>query len=200
MMIAPDKSLKVGQYVMAGDLFTKGFPAGGGPCRCSSTCCSGGVYVDRSERDVILAHRDVIAKEMDETQDPNPAKWFEAEEMDDPDFPSGKCVGTEVVNDKCVFLDKAGRCAIQLAAVNKGLHKWALKPLFCVLFPIEITNGVVGFDDMLQEQESCCSVQPEFEIPFFEGCREELEHLVGKEGFAMMQDHYAILRKGMSQP
>jgi hypothetical protein len=133
---------------------------------------------------------------MDQTQDPDPATWFEAEELDDPDFPTGRCVGTEVVNDKCVFLDKAGRCAIQLAAVNNGLHKWALKPLFCILFPIEITNGVVGFDDMLQSQESCCSVDPEFEIPFFEGCREELEHLVGKEGFALMRDHYTILRKG----
>jgi hypothetical protein len=149
---------------------------------------------------VVLAHRDLIAKQMDETQDPDPTKWFETEEIDDPDFPSGKCVGTEVVNDKCDFLDKAGRCAIQLAAVNSGLHKWALKPLFCILFPIEITNGVVGFDDMLQEQESCCSVQPEFEIPFFEGCREELEHLVGKEGYALMQDHYTILRKGTSPP
>jgi hypothetical protein len=199
-MIAPDKSLKVGDFVMSGDLFTKGFPAGGGPCRCSSTCCSGGVYVDKRERDVVLAHREIIAQQMDETQDPNPDAWFEKEEIEDPDFRSGVCIGTEVVNDKCVFLDKAGRCAIQMAAVKMGMHKWALKPLFCILFPIEITNGVVGFDDMLQEQESCCSAQPEFEVPMFEGCREELEHLVGKEGYALMQDHYSILRKGTSQP
>jgi hypothetical protein len=199
-MIAPDNSLKVGRFVIDGGLFTKGFPSGGGPCRCSSTCCAGGVLVDKTEHDVILAHHDLIARHMDETQVTDHMKWFESEEVHDTDFASGKAVGTEVINEKCAFLDKTGRCSIQLAAVSSGMHKWALKPLFCVLFPIEISNGVVSFDDMLQNQEACCSVGGEFDIPLFEGCREELEHLVGKEGYARMQDHYKELKKGPVHP
>ena len=79
---------------------------------------------------------------MDETQTADPAHWFEPEEQDDDDFPSGRCVGTRVLNDKCAFLDRFGRCTLQVAATRvRGLHRWALKPLFCILYPIEIRQG-----------------------------------------------------------
>jgi len=193
-VIAPDKSLKVEQYTMSGELFTRGFPAGGGPCSCSSACCEGGVFVDVKEREVIIAHRELIARHMDATQSTDPARWFEPGVVEDPDFPSGQCVGTEVVNDKCAFLDGAGRCSLQNAAVAAGLHKWAIKPLFCILYPIEISNETVSFDDMLQDEQSCCSIGQSFSVPLFRACREELVHLVGEEGFAAMEEHYATLQ------
>lgn len=199
-MIAPDKSLTVKEYTMSGELFTRGFPASGGPCNCSSACCEGGVFVDLRERDVIMAHKTLITGHMDETQSVDPANWFEPEEHDDEDFPSGRCVGTRVLNDKCAFLDKSGRCSLQVAALGSGLHKWALKPLFCILYPIEIGNGVVSFDDMLQEEESCCTASATFAMPIFQGCREELIHLVGEDGFALMEAHYAGLQGQGAQP
>ncbi len=180
---------------MSGELFTRGFPASSGPCTCSSACCEGGVFLDLRERDVIMAHKTLIAGHMDEKQDADPANWFETEEHDDEDFPSGRCVGTRVLNDKCAFLDRSGHCTLQVSATDSGLHKWALKPLFCILYPIEIGNGVVSFDDMLQEEESCCTVSSRFDIPLFEGCREELVHIVGDDGFAAMEAHYAGLQK-----
>jgi hypothetical protein len=194
-VIVPDKSMQVNQYTMSGELFSKGFPAGGGPCTCSSVCCEGGVYVDLRERDVIMAHRELIAAEMDETQVADPSAWFDAKEEADTDFPSGRCVGTQVIHNKCAFLDRMGRCSIQRAAVHKGLHKWALKPLFCVLYPIEITSHVVSFDDMLQAEQSCCTVETTFDVPIFEGCKEELVHLVGEEGFELMRAHFAALQQ-----
>ena len=193
-MIAPDKSLQVKQYTMSGELFTSGFPAGGGPCTCSSVCCSGGVYVDLRERDVVMAHREIIAAQMDDTQVKDPSVWFDTDVEEDADFPSGRCIGTQVINDKCAFLDREGRCAIQLAAVKAGMHKWALKPLFCILYPIEITNRVVSFDDMLQEEQPCCTIGTTFDVPVFEGCAEELVHLVGEDGLAAMRAHYAALQ------
>lgn len=192
-MITPDRSLKVQHYTMSGELFTRGFPAGGGPCTCSAVCCEGGVFVDPRERDAILAHRELIAAEMDETQHRVPGDWFEAEEHEDPDFPSGLCVGTKVVNDKCAFLDAAGRCVLQTAALHAGMHPWAFKPLFCVLYPIEIAGGIVSFDNMLQDEQSCCSVATAFDIPLYQACREEIVHLVGEEGYAEMNAHYAAL-------
>jgi hypothetical protein len=200
MTITPDKSLTIKQYTIAGELFTKGFPAGGGPCTCSSACCEGGVFVDLHERDVIVAHKELIAAQMDGTQSTDPSTWFEEGEHEDDDFPSGRCVGTQVIHDKCAFLDGLGRCTIQLAAVNAGMDKWALKPLFCVLYPIEITNGTVSFDDMLQSEESCCTIGTSFEIPLFEGCREELVHLIGEEGFAAMRTHYQAMRTSGAHP
>ncbi len=194
-MITPDKSLKIQKYTMAGELFTRGFPAGGGPCTCSAVCCEGGVFVDLQERDAILAHREIIAASMDDTQQRDPGAWFESEEHEDPDFPSGTCVSTQVINDKCTFLDGAGRCVLQTAALHAGMHRWAFKPLFCVLYPIEIASGVVSFDNMLQDDQSCCSVLPEFEVPLYQACREEIVHLVGEEGYTEMNEHYASLQQ-----
>jgi hypothetical protein len=192
-MITPDMSLRLGAYTMSGELFAKGFQKGGGPCTCTSVCCEGGVYVDLHEREVIMAHRDIIIRQMDGTQSTDPSRWFERTVADDPDFPSGQCVGTEVINDKCAFLDGAGRCCLQKAAMAEGMDKWAIKPLFCVLYPIEISGGTVSFDEMLQDEESCCTIGASFEVPMFKACREELIHLVGEEGYAAMEEHFASL-------
>lgn len=193
-MITPDSSLRIGKYTMSGELFSKGYRTGSGPCSCSSVCCEGGVFVDLHERDVIIAHRDLIARQMDQTQTTDSSRWFEAEVLDDTDFQSGQCVGTRVINDKCAFLDSAGRCCLQNAAAAEGMHKWAIKPLFCILYPIEISGNTVSFDEMLQEEESCCTIGTPFEVPLFKACREELVHIVGEEGYAEMEQHYDALR------
>jgi hypothetical protein len=188
-------SIQVGSLTFANELFENGYPAGHSPCACVSECCAGGVFIDLKERDVILEHQEMIVRRMDETQTTDVSRWFEPEVQEDPDYPSGQCIGTEVYGDKCVFLDKAGRCAIQLAAVAEGLDRWAWKPMYCVLYPIEISEGVVGFNPMLQGEQRCCSVKSQFEVPLFQACRAELVHLIGNEGFAALEEHYRGLEK-----
>jgi Fe-S-cluster containining protein len=150
----------------------------------------GGVYVDTTERIRILQYQQVIAKYLDETQPHDPALWFEDREFEDPDFPSGRCVGTREVNGKCAFLDKQKRCSLQVAAVEEGLHRWFFKPMYCVLFPIEISERMIRFDDLLQGDEACCSVTGDYEMPLFEVCKDELVHLLGEEGFGQLREHY----------
>lgn len=178
---------------MSPDFFTKGYAAGAGPCTCTSKCCSGGVYADIKERDRIIEYKELIKKHMDETQSLDETTWFDPEETEDDDFPSGRAIGTSVHNNKCVFLNKHGHCSIQAASVANGMDRWAIKPIFCILFPVEISGNVIGFDDMLQEDESCCTITKAFEVPMFEACKDELVHLVGQDGFAVIQNHYAAV-------
>jgi hypothetical protein len=152
------------------------------------------VYADVAERDKVMANADVIRRYMDETQPTDPGQWFEQGESDDPDFPSGRCVGTSEVNDKCAFLDKAGRCSLQVAAQGEGLHRWHFKPLYCVLYPIEITERTVRFDDLLQGDEQCCSVSERFQVPLFQACKDELTHLLGEDGYSAMLEHYQAIQ------
>ena len=182
--------LRVGALTFSDELFDNGYPAGQSPCSCASQCCEGGVNIDLREQEVILAHQDQIARQMDETQTRDVSAWFEKEIQEDADYPSGYSVGTEVHGDKCVFLDKMGRCAIQLAAVAEGLDRWAWKPMYCVLYPIEISEGMVSFNPMLQGEQQCCSVRKAFQIPLFMACRAEIVHLIGEEGFAALEEHY----------
>jgi hypothetical protein len=137
----------------------------------------------------------MIKKHLDETQLSDEALWFEGEETVDHDFASGKCIGTREHNNKCVFLDRQGRCSLQVAAVEAGMDRWAIKPLFCILFPIEITDGIVSFDDLLQDEQPCCTVGERFEIPVFRACRDELTHLLGEEGYQQLEDHYRTLQQ-----
>jgi hypothetical protein len=152
------------------------------------------VYADVREKENILDHKDMIRKYMDETQSPDEALWFEDRESEDTDFPSGRCIGTREINDKCAFLDRGGRCTLQIAATEEGMHKWALKPLFCILYPIEISNNVVSFDDMLQDEQHCCSISSDFQVPLFEACKDELVHLLGETGFTSLQGYYDAAR------
>ncbi len=194
-MNAQEPSFVVKGYTIAPELFQKGFPEGGGPCSCMSRCCQGGVYVDIRERDRILDVKERIKQQMDWSQTRDENRWFEAETIDHTDFPSGKCIGTQEINEKCAFLDSHGRCSIQLASVAAGEHKWSLKPLYCILFPIEITDGVIGFDDLLQEESSCCSIRERFATPLFRACKEELVHILGPDGFEQLEAHYAALQQ-----
>lgn len=182
--------LQVGRYTVSQELFGKGFPFVGGPCHCTATCCEGGVYADVTEREKVMTNKEMIKQYMDETQSTNDSEWFEEVEFDDADFPSGRCVGTRVINDKCAFLDKHGRCSLQVAASAEGLGRWALKPLFCILYPIEVSGNVIGFDDLLQDEQPCCSISEQNEVPVYQACREELIHLLGTEGYHTMEDHY----------
>jgi hypothetical protein len=188
-------NVTVGGLTFSAQLFRTGFASGHGPCRCASTCCMSGVFLDLGERDRILEHAEEIARAMDATQDRRPASWFDSEEIADNDFPSGRSVGTAVVNDKCAFLDQNGRCSAQVAAVEAGLDRWAWKPHYCILFPIEVSAGVVSFDDMLQEDESCCTVSRQFEVPLFRACRDEIVHLVGEDGYRELEEHYGRLQQ-----
>lgn len=198
-MEQPPAPLRIKQFTISTELFTTGYPEGGGPCSCTSTCCEGGVWADVRDRDHILVHNDIIKKQMDGTQTTDESRWFDSDEQADSDFASGRCVGTAEINNKCAFLDRAGRCSLQVAATAEGMHKWALKPLYCILYPIEVTDNVVGFDPMLQSEQSCCTVETVFRIPAFEACREELVQLLGEDGFRMMQEHYEQQYQGSQQ-
>ncbi|MER3522979.1 MAG: DUF3109 domain-containing protein [Ignavibacteria bacterium] len=187
--------LQIKSFFISNELFEKGYAEGIGPCACTSRCCSSGVWVDEREHDAILQRRELIKQQMDESQSCNEQAWFDGVVEEDSDFPSGRCIGTAVVNDKCAFLDAEGRCSIQRAAVAAGEHPWAWKPLFCVLFPLVIEDSVIGFDPMLQGEEPCCSVSTAYPTPLFRACKAELTYLLGEDGYAQLEEYYASLQK-----
>jgi hypothetical protein len=187
--------LHVKEFTVSKELFTRGYPEGQGPCNCTSWCCEGGVYADLSERDKILQHKKIIKKYLDDSQTRDEQQWFEEDEQEDEDFPSGRCQGTEEINSKCAFLDKKGRCSLQVAATEEGMDRWTLKPLYCILFPIEVSDKTIGFDEMLQDDQPCCTVGKNFDIPLFRACKDELIHLVGEDGYQRMEEHYRTLRQ-----
>ena len=144
--------LKVNQ-----SMFQRGFAGGCSMSNCNAECCQGGVFVDISERDNILAQRTMIQRHMDPDQEHDPTRWFEDHEVVDPDFPSGRAIGTEAQESGCVFLKKDGKCVLQSAAEAESMDKFTLRPFFCIAYPVAIIRGELIIDEeLLTGRRECC--------------------------------------------
>ncbi len=157
-------------------------------CACSGECCNYGVFTDLKEHDHIMSIKDKIIPLMDETQSKNIQEWFEEPEEDE-DFDSGVAVGTEIINNKCTFLDKNGLCTLQKLALKEGEHKWKHKPIYCVLFPFTVFEGALTIDDEHIDRLKTCNASPVVGRSIYESAREELEYFLGPEGFEELEKY-----------
>lgn len=169
-------------------IFTQKFVKTCDVCICSGECCYYGVYTDKSEHELIMSLKDRIIKSMDDSQTKDVEKWFEDPEPDD-DFPSGIAVGTEVYNGKCVFLDRQGYCTLQKIAMEDGEFKWKYKPLYCILFPLVIFEGVLTVDDEHLDRMHYCNKPVNQISTVFDCCKNELKHVLGEEGFKELETY-----------
>jgi hypothetical protein len=180
--------IRIGKYTIDPVLFEKGFSEGCGPFSCESTCCEGGVYVDLHEKENIIDHHDMVIRYMDESQPKNSADWFDSDMEDDRDFPSGKTIGTKIVNDKCAFQNAEGMCSLQVAGTREGIGPWAIKPFYCVAFPITVVDGMLTFDDYQQGSSQCCSVVDANQATLIDSCKVELEFMLGGQGYTRLKE------------
>ncbi len=157
-------------------------------CKCTGECCNYGVYTDKKESDEVLSIKDKIISMLDESQTSDISKWFEPPEEDE-DFESGVAVGTELFNNKCVFLDKNGLCTLQKLANNEGLHKWRYKPLYCILFPLTVYEETLTIDDEHIDRLKTCNMHAGEETTIYEACREELVYFLGEKGFKELEEY-----------
>jgi hypothetical protein len=159
-------------------------------CKCTGECCYYGVYTDAAEQQNIFKLKERLFPLLDESQPKDIREWFEEPEKDK-DFESGIAVGTQVYNHKCVFLDKSGLCSLQKLALLEREHKWKYKPLYCILFPLTIYEGLLTIDDEhIERLRSCNKYKPEKgSTTIFEACREELRYFFGEEGFKELEKY-----------
>ncbi|HWF44800.1 MAG TPA: DUF3109 family protein [Candidatus Kapabacteria bacterium] len=199
-------SITVGGFKVDELIFTHGFVQYCNITHCGGGCCHSGVYADMGEHDRILEHASEIARAMDETQDTDVKTWFDGEIIEDTDFPSGRAIGTEVhdrdggvsgFTEGCVFLDKRHFCSIQVAAADAGLHRWAWKPKYCILFPVTVVEGTITYDDSHSEDLHYCGPQgtANYVHSVFEAMQEELRYFLGEEEFAKLTAYYQANRE-----
>ena len=162
---------------------------------CTAACCRHGVYADVKERDKILAHAETIQRYLEPHQEKDPARWFEAHEIVDDDFPSGRAIGTQFRDCGCVFLDSVGRCTLQKTAVAEGMGKYSLKPFFCAAYPITVNHGKLAVDQAeFASRPQCCGFTPGGALDVFAVCEKELEYVLGKDGVEELSE-WAIQRE-----
>jgi Fe-S-cluster containining protein len=170
------------------EVFATRFSSSCSMMNCSAKCCRGGVYVDLDHRDRILHEAALVVRHMEPTQEHDPARWFEPDVLEDADFPSGKCVGTQVVGHGCVFLDNERRCVLQLAESSSP----GLKPFYCRAFPVVISDATLTLDtEWCPEETQCCGPDPNGTVSALDVLAYEFEHVVGKAG---LEELYQLAR------
>ena len=178
-------------------IFTQGFVPGCNISICSGQCCNWGVYMDRDFEPVIMKFENQIKDVMDEHQLKDTSKWFEKELEEDTDFPSGYAIGTELyINHQgitqCVFKDKRGYCSLQVMAVENGMHKWEIKPKYCIMYPLTIIDNVLTVDNDHSERLDYCGIHKKenYTQTIFDAMGEEIKFIIGEEGYNFLNEHY----------
>lgn len=178
-------------------IFTQGFVPGCNMKICHGQCCNWGVYLDKPFKDIIMKFEKEIVDVMDEHQIKDSTKWFETEIEEDEDFPSGFAIGTELYEtphgiSQCVFKDKRGFCSIQVAADKNHMHKWAIKPKYCIMYPLTIIDNVLTYDDDHAAKLDYCGVDKKenFSQTVFEAMTEEITFILGADGYAYLNEYY----------
>jgi hypothetical protein len=181
------------------EIFTRRFFSHSSMFQCNGTCCAEGVLVDVKEKELILNHADLIKKYLEPQQEQDPSKWFDEAYENDIDFPSRSCDGTAVQGKSCVFLCSQGLCALQKTAMADGMNKFALKPFYCVAFPLTIEGHVLTMHEPeFTNRRQCCSTVGEGTLTALDVCREEFEYILGSEGLqeieALFQEQTALAK------
>lgn len=178
-------------------IFTQGFVPGCDMRICGGQCCNWGVYMDRDFEKVIMNYETQIKDEMDEFQPRDTSLWFEKELEPDEDFPSGYAIGSELYISslgvtQCVFKDKRGYCSLQVTAVNNGMHKWEIKPKYCIMYPLTIVDNVLTYDSDHSDRLDYCGRGHEenFTQTVFEAMTEEIKFIMGEDGYKFLYEHF----------
>ena len=178
-------------------IFTQGFVPGCDMRICGGQCCNWGVYMDRDFEKVVMNYETQIKEEMDEFQPKDSSRWFEKELEPDEDFPSGYAIGTELYISslgvtQCVFKDKRGYCSLQVTAVNNGMHKWEIKPKYCIMYPLTIVDNVLTYDSDHSDRLDYCgrSHTENFTQTVFEAMTEEIKFILGEDGYKFLLEHF----------
>jgi Fe-S-cluster containining protein len=140
---------------------------------CHDSCCQYGADVNLGERNRILAH----AESLRELVTFPVERWFHTEEKEDPEYPTGKFVRTQVVDGSCVFRNRQGRgCLLHTWALRQGRDYHEVKPLVCWMFPVIYDKGVLraAYD---VKNDLVCVDQGE---TLYRSARNELQHFFGQ--------------------
>ena len=110
---------------------------------CRATCCHDGVFLERSEREVIdpliASRRDALAR-----YGWRETRWFSESGggrvkslvLPAPDTALASSFPAHFPRTRCVFLDADHRCVLQRLATDEGRHPWFWKPISCWMHPL----------------------------------------------------------------
>jgi hypothetical protein len=105
---------------------------------CGDKCCQYGVDVDLQN----VARLENAPAELEQFVGRPRSEWFQDQVVLDAEYPGGGFRRTQVIDGRCVFLNRSGRgCLVHAWCLQQGIPYQQFKPLFSSLFPVTIDQG-----------------------------------------------------------
>ena len=153
--------------------------------QCAAACCDEGTWLTLYEARQIGDYRDEIQPYLEQPLD------LDAWDLSHPAFLYTPLLNPGTLHQHCWFFTQERRCALHAVALDKKIPLRAVKPFFCMLFPltlvdIDINQTEIAIDAKAYET---CLVQGEKETWLYEQFEPDLRRILGAE-FAELQRRF----------
>lgn len=164
---------------------------------CQAHCCGGGVAINLTQVEDILAHKELIFPHLPADRH-DFETWFDGPLEPELDLPSGGMLtGTRVIPDPthpagttCIFLRPDRKCALQAAGIAAGEHPWRFKPFYCALHPLTFDKHTLMLDhenEIYIDGGSCNRATDGQAVELYKLFDWEMKLAVGEEGYETLR-------------
>ena len=143
--------------------------------QCAAACCDEGSWLSLYEAHRIGDHRDEIQPYLEQPLD------FDAWDLSRPSFLYTPLVDPETPRQRCAFFTRERRCALHALALDKAIPLRAIKPFFCILFPLTLVDIDINLTELALDAKAyeTCLVEGEQETWLFEQFEPDLRRILG---------------------
>lgn len=153
---------------------------------CTSRCCEEGVSATLYEVERIKAHADAIQPYLIEPYD------FDSWDISRPADISTPLLNENKPGERCWFLRANGMCALHSLALDQGMPVPAIKPYFCLFFPLTLIDLDINVTEIAVDGKAydTCLVPTEGEGWLFKQFERELRRVIGDANYAELERRY----------
>lgn len=153
---------------------------------CDGDCCGEGVAATLYEVARIKAHADEIQSYLIESYD------FETWDLSHPADISTPLLNENKSGEQCWFLRRNRLCALHTFALDKDIPVPALKPYFCLFFPLTLIDLDINVTEIAVDGKAyeTCLIESERETYLFKEFENELRRVIGDANYDELLRRY----------
>lgn len=175
---------KLGRLWIDNRLYEDNWQRGCNLPACGSACCRTGVSLTEAEIDRIRPHQSSVEALVGEPLERCFKRDIVVSHLN-MDY-AKQWRRTEEREGHCIFFKDGVGCVLQHVATGKGLHKWAIKPLYCVAYPLHWQDYTLMMSPSYAGAKKGvidCRLAENAVASTIVWCREEIEWLCGRDNY-----------------
>ncbi len=179
-------SVTIGSFRLSPEFFLKTHLVNRCVNECARECCNEGVWLS------LYDARRIIERAADlQPYLPAPVQ-FEAWDLSKTSFITTPLRNAGTPHERCAFLTPDRLCAIHAMALDKNIPLQSIKPYFCLMFPLTLSDLDINVTEITIDSKAyrTCLVEGTEETWLYEQFEPDLRKILGDAGYAEIQRLY----------